>query len=350
MPASLLDLSVYTSLEISRALAQDARYKFQPILTKFFSKFYQSPTDSIAYEKIYSNRGTAPLVISNAVGVATKRSKSEIIAYPTAYVKLRDTIETSVVMSRTAGEALLGSLTPQERMDINLRELGLEHVLRIRRLQEAMAAEILLTGKLVLEGDYFPKTTLDFQRDPAKTVVLTGTKLWNTATATPMADLESWISSSKRVIKAVVFSQVAWDNFKKDAKFLQYSNKNYAGEVSAFAKSIIQFDDTAENDIVFVGMLPNSGVNLFVYKGSYTKLDGTDSDYIPQGSLVGIPSPDLGVEAYGAIKDFEASYAAVPHFHKVWSDKDVGAPIMLTQSAPVLLHLDANGTFSAKVV
>ena len=50
MPASLLDLSVYTSLEISRALAQDARYKFQPILTKFFSKFYQSPTDSIAYE------------------------------------------------------------------------------------------------------------------------------------------------------------------------------------------------------------------------------------------------------------------------------------------------------------
>ena len=343
-------LNIYSSVELAQVLQQDERFQFKPLLSSFFGTFYQSQTNVIMYEKISNNRSIAPLVIPEAVGMATKRSDSEAISFSTGYIKLRDRIDPSSLTSRTAGEALMGSLTMEERFAKSVAELTVDHYLRCLRLQEVMAAEILRTGKLVLESEKFPKTTLDFRRDASKTVVLSGAALWSASTGTPAKNLEAWISAASRPIKAVIFSQTAWDAFKADPVVEKWSNTLYAGEVSALAKSLLQKADLAENDMIRVGSMPNNGVEFFVYKGTYVDNAGVEHPYLADGELVGVPSPKLGVTAHGAIMDYEASFAAIPYYSKMWADKDLGSPVLLTQSAPVLLHLAPNATFYAKVL
>ena len=58
--------------------------------------------------------------------------------------------------------------------------------------EEVMAAEILRTGQVVVSGDGYPSTTVNFGRDAALTKALTGSATWETAAVNPIEDLEDW--------------------------------------------------------------------------------------------------------------------------------------------------------------
>jgi hypothetical protein len=55
---------------------------------------------------------------------------------------------------------------------------------------------------------------------------------------------------------------------------------------------------------------------------------------LPDHTVI-ITSADLeGTRCYGAIKDEEAGFQAVPYFAKSWVEKDPAARMLLLQSAP----------------
>ena len=71
--------------------------------------------------------------------------------------------------------------------------------------------------------------------------------------------------------------------------------------------------------------------------------------YLPDYTVL-ITSPDLeGARAYGAIRDEEAGFQAVPYFSKSWVEKDPAVRILLLQSAPLPVPYRVNASFSAKV-
>jgi len=61
-------------------------------------------------------------------------------------------------------------------------------------------------------------------------------------------------------------------------------------------------------------------------------------------------SPELdGVRCFGAIKDEEAGFQALPYFPKSWLEKDPAVRYLLMQSAPLPVPYRVNASFCATV-
>ena len=58
----------------------------------------------------------------------------------------------------------------------------------------------------------------------------------------------------------------------------------------------------------------------------------------------------MGVKAFGAILDKKASFQPLPIFPKMWDEDDPSATILMTQSAPLMVPINPNNTFRARVV
>jgi hypothetical protein len=57
-----------------------------------------------------------------------------------------------------------------------------------------------------------------------------------------------------------------------------------------------------------------------------------------------------GVRCFGAIQDFDANLQALAMFPKMWRSDDPSATFIMTQSAPLMVPVNPNNTFRARVV
>ena len=90
--------------------------------------------------------------------------------------------------------------------------------------------------------------------------------------------------------------------------------------------------------------------DIWVYAGWYEHPDTKAiTPFLPDHTVI-ITSPELeGTRAYGAIRDEEAGFQAVPYFSKSWVEKDPAVRYLLLQSAPLPVPYRVNAAMCATV-
>ncbi|WP_261890267.1 major capsid protein [Vibrio cortegadensis] len=96
-----------------------------------------------------------------------------------AYVKPTDTVTSDRLLKRQPGEALMGELSPAQRLNAIRADLLNEQYESIERREEWMLCEVLKTGGVTLEGESFEAIHIDYGRSPENNVTLSGADKWS---------------------------------------------------------------------------------------------------------------------------------------------------------------------------
>lgn len=345
-------LDTATLLEVQRVQKTPTSFW----LEKCFPKQINFTTEYIAFDRVNEDfRRLAPFVAPNVQGKVMAQEGSDMLNFKPAYVKPKHIVEPDAVLVRKPGEALgSGSLTPAQRRDATVASLLERHKNMHAMTREWMAAKAIIDGKVTIEGENYPKVTVDFRRDASLTILLAGAAKWDQGTSNPLADIKDARvlanSKSGAVIRDVVFGANAWKLFSDNTDVQALLSTQTRGSASDFAKMVDGFEDSVE----YLGQL--SGINgsglirMWLYSGKYRDETGTLQDIMDTNTVVGVDFMAVqGHRCFGAIRDGKAGFQPLDMFPKMWEDEDPWAEYIMTQSAPLMVPAQPNTTFSMKV-
>ena len=325
-------------------------------LTKCFPNQINFETEKIAFDRVNEDyRRLAPFVSPNVQGKVMTREGSDMVAFKPAYVKPKHVVEPNDVLVRQPGENLgTGSLSLEQRREAVVADIMRRHKEMHAMTREWLAAKAIIDGKVTIEGENYPKVTVDFRRDASLTVILAGAALWSAGTATPLADIKSARQAanalSGAVIRDIVFGANAWALFSGFTAITDLLNNQVRGSESDFTKMTDGFEDSVE----YLGVLQGTGgsglIRMWLYSGKYRDETGTLQDILNTNTVVGVDFASVqGHRCFGAIRDGQAGFKALDMFPKNWEDQDPWVEYIMTQSAPLMVPKQPNATFSIKV-
>lgn len=315
----------------------------------FVSRVYNSDVAEIHFDRVGGlSRKVAPYVMPTVAGKVQRHGGYQTEKFTPAYVKISDTIDPSRTLTRRPGEAYGGQMSPMQRRDALLAEYLQEQRDAVERRWNLMAAEVMLNGSLVITGDDYPTTTIDFGRASNQTITLAAGARWGESGVSVLDNLEDW---SVRVqdgcnypVTDVVMGTTAWRAFRKNAENKELLDLRRGGEA-----------------LGGLNIMPGSGAPLqykgsdgtkqyWVYRESYD-ISETQSVEIMDPRDVLLIAPDgLGlVQAFGAIMDVDV-LQPLPIFTKSWVENEPSARKLLSQSSPLMIPSRPNATLRARVV
>jgi hypothetical protein len=148
------------------------------LLNMFFPSEQVFETEKVAFDKVDRARRLAPFVSPLVAGKPLRQQGFTTKDFEPAYVKPKYVVDPHRPLKRMPGERLLGALSPEERYNRVIAELLATEDLEIRRREEWMAAQILVSGAVTVEGEDFPPMLVDFGRPATHTIQLTGANCW----------------------------------------------------------------------------------------------------------------------------------------------------------------------------
>ncbi|MBS1067257.1 major capsid protein [Gluconobacter cerinus] len=250
---------------------------------------------------------------------------------------------------RQIGERIGGGLTPQERLDANLAWELTDQLDMIERRCEWMAASALVNGTIIVVGEGYPDPILiDFNRDPALTVALSGAAQWGQTGVYPSDYITAWaaivLQKSGAAPTDIIFTNSSWNAFKNDVKVLN---------------SIIWPGNVGGSSLDLGGRIVKGGMfmgrwgqfNLHLYNDWVVDpVTDVEGPMIPDGTVIlGGPGVE-GTRAYGQIMDPEFAYGPMAFAPKIWIEKNPAQVNMLMQSAPVMIPSRVNASMAATVM
>lgn len=314
------------------------------ILNSFFRDLQTETSEDIHFDVANGRRRLAPFVAPIVAGKVVQSKGFKTGTFKPAYVKDKRVFDSSRPFKRAIGERIGGELSPAQRQQALLAGDLQDQLEMLSRRQEVMAVEALRTGKVTVVGEEYPAVVVDFGRHADLTKMLTAGGRWGEAGVDPLEDVNEWsmlvTQHSGAAANTLVMDVKAWqlfsaapsvqkllDRFRGNDKL----NATVVGEGGRYMGNIGDFD-------------------IWVYAGWYEDpVTEALVPYLPDYTVL-ITSPDLeGARAYGAIRDEEAGFQAVPYFSKSWVEKDPAVRILLLQSAPLPVPYRVNASFSAKV-
>lgn len=317
----------------------------QFLLDRFFPSEQYDQSDEIHFDLIDKTRRLAPFVSPVVAGKIVQGQGMTTKTFKPAYIKDKRPFDANRPFKRSAGERIGGSLTPADRLRIILGNELMDQVDMVNRRLEIMAAESLRTGMVTVTGDLYPTQVVDFLRNAALTVTLTGANRWGQASIKPLDLLQDWaqlvLQKSGAMPRDVVMSLDVWKVFRDDAQ-VQKRLDQFRGN-----STMVQ-DAQVEEGGIFMGVI--DGFNVFVYSGWYIDDNNTEQPILPAGTVLMGGAQIQGVRAFGAIRDEEAGFQAVPYYPKSWVEKDPSVRYLLMQSAPLVVPTRVNASFSATVL
>lgn len=333
----------------------------QPGLNGFWLQFFprqiNSTTEKIYFDEIDENEyRLAPFVAPNVQGRPMRSKGFSTKSFRPAYVKPKHVVDPSRSIPRRAGESFLGSLSLQERYDAIIADNMRRERQMIENRWDWMACQALVTGSVVVEGDDYPSVTVDFGRDAGLTTVLSGAAKWDTSTGTPMADIQAArtlaFKRSRAPINRLVFGLDAWAAFldKSHADVQDLLNVLIRGNESSFNASNMSSGQPFNFQGNMVGTGGLGRVEMWTYSNFYEDDSGAGVNYMDPGTVVGIGDAVQGVQCFGAIMDRGAQLQPLSLFPKMWDDDDPSVTYTMTQSAPLMVPVRINNTFSIKAV
>jgi hypothetical protein len=314
------------------------------ILNSFFRAVQTEQSEDIHFDVDLSRRRISPFVAPIVAGKVVLDKGYVTKVFKPAYIKDKRVFDANRPFKRLAGERIGGDVSPQQRMLAALGGSLQDQIAMLTRRQEVMAVEVLRTGAVTIEGEDYPIQTLNFGRDAALTVPLSGGTRWGQTGVKPLDDIETWsqlvTEKSASTANVVVMDVKAWKLFSaSDAvqKLLDrfrgadQLNPTVTGEGGRYMGNIGNFD-------------------IYVYSGWYEHpTTGVNTPYLPDNTVLVLGQDIEGVRAYGAIRDESAGFQAVPYFSKSWIEDDPAVRFLLLQSAPLVVPYRVNASMCATV-
>lgn len=341
----------------------------QQIDPLFFLQFFPDEitfsTEKVFFDEISEDRYIlAPFVAPHVEGRVMAKGGFDTRSFKPAYVKPKHDVDVMQQFKRRAGEQpVVGSLTPQQRYDATIAEnFRLEREMIERRINW-MCAQALVNGSVVIEGEDYPRVTIDFNRDADLTEVLTSTARWGESAAVPLTDLQVKMKLARKLsggrITDLIMGEEAYDRAYKNADFKALLNTDYRIGGSAADHSILgqaETDKEAELKAVLVGGQSASRVRIWTYAGYFHQRDPstgalTEGYYIDPNAVVGVGNKLSGVQTFGAIKDPNAGLRPMRIFPRIVDKKndDPAKEYTLSQSAPLPVPMEPNNSFKLQV-
>lgn len=333
--------------------------QFEPVsnywLSLCFNSTVQFDTEEVDFNKIQENRKIAPLVVPTAQGVPIYSAAEERFSLKPAYVKPKDPVSASRVIRRAAGFGELNSsapMSPQQRYMAIVADILRQHREAIERRWEWMASEAIQHGTVTLEDDKYPRKVVDFQRAAAHTVTLTGGNQWGDAGVSILGLLESWKTMMRRakfggVANRVTLGVDAWEAMRDDQEVRDLLKTDY--NPSQRNNLDLNLGVREGLEVEWVGRI-NGTTDVYVYSDYYEDETGAAVDFMDPRDVV-LTSPSVqGVRCFAAIQDVKAGFAPLAIFPKMWNAEDPSATFVMSQSAPIMVPMNPNATFRARVV
>lgn len=335
----------------------------------FFLRFFPDEitftTEKVMFDEISEDRYIlAPFVAPHVEGRVMERGGFDTRSFKPAYVKPKHDVDVMQQFKRRAGESpVTGSLTPQQRYDATIAENFRIEREMIERRVNWMCAQVLVNGSVVVEGEDYPRVTVDFNRDGDLTEVLSGTARWGESAATPLADLQTKMKLSRKLsggrITDIIMGEEAYERFYADADVKALLNVDFrigGSQADSTFLSTAETDKEAELKAVFRGNNGATSSRVWTYAGYYHVRDPdtgvlTEGYYIDPNAVVGVGNKLQGVQTYGAIKDPNAGLRAMKMFPRIVDKKndDPAKEYTLTQSAPLPVAMEPNNSFKLQV-
>lgn len=315
------------------------------LLDTYFPMVQTHDTEEISFDIVTTARRLAPLVLPVVEGQVVQEKGVVSQTLKPAYVKPKTPLAPSGALKRAAGEVIGGALSPMQRQQARVVATIADHVDQITRRKEWMAASAMRTGSITLSGDKYPTKVVDFGRNALLTVALTLTARWGESGVEPLDDIQTW---ALRVLQyggvaatEVTMDVEAWKLFEASAKVQK--KLDYRRDVAANMNT----QTVVSEGGVYQGSI--GGINYYTYAGFYVDDAGATQPMLPAYTVLMGGKGTEGVQCHGAIQDDAAGLMAMEYFPKSWVPQDPAVRQVMTQSAPLVVPCNVNGTFCATV-
>ncbi|MBA5779523.1 major capsid protein [Stappia sp. F7233] len=316
---------------------------------RYFSRTIQFETREIAFEKLQKRRKLAPFVSPHVAGKVRRDRGRSLTTFEPAYVKPKHEIDPDENFVRLEGEQFGGNLSPEQRYEINVNQKLADQDNEITRREEWMCAQMLVTGKVIVEGEDYPAQEVDFGRDPSLTKQLLTTSRWGEPGVSVLKNIRAWATEvallSGSNVTDVVLGAEAAELFQEDANVREIldNRRQRSGTLELGPVA------TGSQDIVAAYLGSIGQFDFYQYTQIYEDEQGNSQDFFPSfGCSLIAPQAHDGMMAYGAIKDNKA-LRAMSRFPKMWSQEDPSVDFLMTQAAPLNVPADANGSLFVQV-
>lgn len=324
-------------------------------MQNFYTSEVQFDTETIELSKLSDIRKIAPLVVPTAQGVPIYSAAERVSVVKPAYLKPKDPVSASRMIRRVAGLGELGSqvpLTPLQRYNAIVADIVRQHRYAIERRWEWMAAEATIKGQVVLEGERYPRTIVDFDRDPGHEIVLTAGNRWGDSGVSILNSVETMRSICRKAkfggpTNRLTVGADVWDVMRSDSELLELLRVDYRPSNNGLQMNLGLREGL---DVEWVGRLSGT-LDVYVYSDYYQdNQTGEVIEYLSPKDIVLTGNNIAGVRAFGAIQDIAANFQPLKVFPKMWPENDPSVMMIMHQSAPLMVPVNPNNTFHATVV
>lgn len=341
-----MDTNVFSTRQLV-ALIDDLRVPRTFLLDTFFPQVHNADTEVIDFDIITKGRKLAPFVSPLVAGKPVKGRGLKTSTFKPAYVKPKEKVDLTMPLKRRPGERYAGDMSTMERHDQIIEDMLEDQTASITRRKEWMAAQAMDAGKVVVEGEDYPKVEVDFGRDASLTKQLTLTARWGEDGVKVLDDLEDWATEVQDLSGAaptdVILDPKAWKLARKDTDFREVLD-NRRGTKSEIELGPLSMPVTGAR---YAG---NSGdFNFWIYQDTYEDDDGNAVKLVPDNTVWLGSAGVEGVQAHGAIMDPRAGLQALEYFPTNWISDDPVAEWLMLQSAPLVIPARANATARIRV-
>lgn len=309
------------------------------ISSTFFGTEVTFDTELIDFDKLIKGRTLAPFVSEVSPGEPGRSPGYATSSFKPAYSRMVDHIDPDRPFRRRPGERYLGDgATPAERSDAALAEILVEHQEALDLRIEWMAMQSLLAGKIVVVGRNYPMREIDFRRDPALTIILTGATRWGEPGVTPSLDLEDWAQlvgdTSGAQVTHVVMGLGAWRYLWRDPEFRDMLDNRRGTE------SRIELGPDSRPRYQFRGV--SGTLEFWTYTAQYKDAAGAMQRFLPTNSILLLSTGLEGVQSFGATKNAKVRYRAARYVPTAFITDNPALEFAMTESAPLPVPVQVN--------
>ncbi|MFZ4998704.1 major capsid protein [Enterobacter asburiae] len=328
----------------------------QFLLNRFFPNVVESDTEFVAIDVDVGRRRMAPFCSPLVAGQLVESRRYQTNLYKPPYIKDKRAPDLRKPIRRQIGEQIGGNIPAADKAALNMMFEMTDQIDVLNRRQEWMAANAMMTGTITVVGEGLDTEVIDFQRDPALTIALSGADKWPQAVAAgatnnkPTQDIERWqtliLQKSGAVATDLIFTNASWAAFRLDTTI-----KDNAITWPAMSPFGNQVDAGARVELGAVYKGRWGQFDLWLYNDWFIDpVDDVEKPMLADGAVI-MSGPNLmGTRAYGAIIDPEFNYGALAYAPKTWTEKDPAQRFLLMQSAPLVIPSRVNAALCATVV
>lgn len=316
------------------------------LLDTFFPNIVTSDSEFVSIDVDVGKRRMSPFVSPLVEGKLVEQRRYQTNIFKPAYIKDKRAPDLRKPVRRMIGERIGGELKGVEREMANLEAEMTDQIDMVDRRLEWMAAQALQNGSVTITGDGFPTVVVDFGRDAALTIALSGGSQWGQAGVVPSQSIENWghlmLKKSGGVATDLVFTTTPWELFLADPVVKQAIWYPGGGQGNS-----IQIGAQIQRGAQFKGRWGQ--YNLWVYNDWYVDDNNVEQPMLPDGTVIMSGADLLGTRAFGQIMDPAFNYESLPYAPKTWVEQDPAQRIILMQSSPIVIPSRVNACVAATV-